>query len=101
MVFIFGLPVSGFPGMDEFAWLRGSAGAPLWVSGGSYGPEGGVAATAALILSTLVIWKSGLFAPSGEMVSAIKHGKREPAFVSVVPEDRARPEVQVDPEDQQ
>src|SRR5215510_7300638 len=59
MVFIFGLPVSGFPGMDEFAWLRGSAGAPLWVSGGSYGPEGGVAVKAAVSLSSLVIWKSG------------------------------------------
>jgi hypothetical protein len=86
MVFIFGLPVSGFTGLDEFAWLRGSSGAPLFVSGGSYGPEGGVAATLALILSTLAIWKSGLFTPSDEMLAAIKHGKREPAFVSVVPE---------------
>jgi len=99
MVFIFGLPVSGFTALDEFAWLRGSAGTPLWASGGSYGPEGGLAATAALMLSTLVIWKSGLFTPSEEMLSAIKHGKHEPAFVSVVPEDRARAEVQVDPED--
>lgn len=94
MVFIFGLPVSGFTALDEFAWLRGSAGAPLWVSGGSYGPEGGLAATVALILSTLVIWKSGLFTPSEEMLSVTKHGKREPALVSVVPENQQAPRVQ-------
>ena len=87
MVFIFGLPVSGLTTLDELAWLRGSIGAPAWISGGSYGPEGGAAATAALILSTLVIWKSGLFKPSDEMLVAIQHGKREPALISVVPEE--------------
>ncbi len=86
MVFIFGLPVSGFTTLDQLAWLRGSTGAPAWISGGNYGPEGGVVATVALILSTLAIWKSGLFTPSDQMLAAIQHGKREPAFISVVPE---------------
>ena len=85
MVFIFGLPVSGFTSLDQLAWLRSNVGEPLWVSGGSYGPEAGAAATVALILSTLAIWRSGLFTASEEMLIAIKHGKREPAFVSVIP----------------
>jgi membrane protease YdiL (CAAX protease family) len=84
MVFIFGLPVSGFTTLDQLAWLRGSIGAPAWISGGSYGPEAGVAVTAALVLSTIVIWKSGLFTPSDEMLAAIQHGRREPAFISIV-----------------
>lgn len=86
MVLVFGLPVSGFTTLDQLAWLRGSIGAPAWISGGSYGPEAGVVATVALILSTLAIWKSGLFTPSEEMLAAIQHGKREPAFISIAPE---------------
>lgn len=84
MVFVFGLPVSGFTTLDQLAWLRGSIGGPAWISGGSYGPEGGVAVTAALVLSTIAIWKSGLFTASDEMLAAIQHGKREPAFISIV-----------------
>jgi membrane protease YdiL (CAAX protease family) len=85
MVFIFGLPVSGFTTLGQIAWLRGTVGEPVWVSGGNYGPEAGLAATVGLVLSTLAIYKSGLFATSAEMLLAIKHGKREPAFVSITP----------------
>ena len=85
MVFIFGLPVSGFTTLSQLAWLRPRIGGPMWISGGSYGPEAGVAATVALILSTLTIWKSGLFTASKEMLVAIKHGKREPALIRVTP----------------
>lgn len=88
MVFVFGLPVSGFTTFDQLSWLRGSVGAPAWISGGSYGPEGGVAVTVALLLSTIAIGKSGLFTPSDEMLAAIRHGKREPAFISIAPELR-------------
>jgi membrane protease YdiL (CAAX protease family) len=85
MVFVFGLPVSGLTTLGGLAWLRGVAGEPSWVSGGSYGPEAGVAATFGLILSTVVIWKSGLFTSSEEMLIAISHGKRLPVFVGVTP----------------
>ena len=85
MVFIFGLPVSGFITLGQLAWLRPRIGGPMWISGGSYGPEAGAVATVALILSTMVIWKSGLFTPSDEMLVAIRHGKREPTVVSIVP----------------
>jgi len=76
MVFIFGLPVSGLTSFTDFAWLSGRSNAPTWLSGGDYGPEGGVAATAALILSTLVIWRPKLFRPSTEIIAAMRHGSR-------------------------
>jgi len=79
LTFIFGLPVSGIVTFDQITWLDGEMGNPAWLSGGSFGPEGGVAATVALILSTLVVWKSGLFKPSQEMLEITKHGKRERA----------------------
>jgi CAAX protease family protein len=82
MVWVFGLPVSGFTTLDQLAWLRGGIGPPAWISGGSYGPEGGAAVTIALLLSTVAIWKSGLFTPSDEMLAAVQHGKRDPAFIS-------------------
>jgi len=85
MVFIFGLPVSGITMFHQLAWLHGTSGEPGWVTGGSYGPEGGIAATFALILCTLALWKSGIFTASGEMLSSVNHGKREPAFVSITP----------------
>jgi hypothetical protein len=85
MVFVFGLPVSGFTTLDQLAWLRGTTGEPMWLSGGSYGPEAGLAATAGLVLSTLAIYKGGLFSASDEMITAIRHGKQEPAFVRVTP----------------
>ena len=98
MAFIFGLPVSGFTALDQLAWLQGHTGSPTWVSGGSYGPEGGVAATMALILSMLAVWKSGLFTASDEMISALKHGKREPAFVSITSVQQAPVEPGPDPQ---
>jgi hypothetical protein len=45
-----------------------------------------VAVTAALVLSTIAIWKSGLFTPSDGMLAAIQHGKGDPAFISIDPE---------------
>lgn len=90
MAFVFGLPVSGITTLSNFSWLRGHPGVP-WISGGSYGPEAGAGATVALILSTLVIWKSGWFRASDEMLIAIKHGKREPAIPSVTPEPEPSP----------
>lgn len=73
MVFVFGLPVSGISLFNQLAWLRGHNQPPEWVSGGGYGPEGGAAATLVLILSTLLIWKSGLFKTSEEMLLAARH----------------------------
>jgi uncharacterized protein len=83
LTFIFGLPVSGILTFDQITWLDGVMGNPAWLSGGSFGPEGGAAATVALIVSTLVVWKSGLFRPSQEMLIVTKHGKKEPERLSI------------------
>ena len=77
MSFIFGLPVSGISDFVPLAWLIGQPGAPTWLSGGNYGPEGGAAATIGLLLSTLVIWKCGLWTASTEMLAALRHGSRD------------------------
>jgi hypothetical protein len=88
MAYLFGLPVSGMSIFNQYALLRGSSLPPKLVSGGAYGPEGGAAATLALILSTLVLWKSGIFRPSEEMLAGIQHGKREPRFISISPDNQ-------------
>jgi hypothetical protein len=90
MVFVFGLPVSGISIFSQLAWLRGHSGPPEWISGGEYGPEGGAAATLVLILSTLVIWKSGLFKPSEEMLAAIQHGRPEPRLINNAPNSQGK-----------
>ncbi len=82
IAFFFGLPVSGFNDFERLALLDCDPAPPLWLSGGEYGPEGGAATTLALLLSTLLLWKTGFFKPSAEMLDAIKHG----------PSDRARGE---------
>jgi len=84
MVYMFGLPVSGISTFDTLGLLAGQDKTPVLISGGDYGPEGGVAATVILILSTLLIWKSGWFTVSDDMAQAIKHGKPEPRYISIM-----------------
>ena len=76
-VFVFGLPVSGITMYNEMALMAGRCGPPVWLSGGDYGPEGGAAATLALILSTVVIIKWRAFRASEEMMIATRHGGLE------------------------
>lgn len=89
MIFVFGLPVSGFLTFNQFAWLRGTSQSPEWVSGGAYGPEGGAAATLVLIFSTLVILKSRLSKSSEEMLAATRHGKPDTSLISISPDKQA------------
>lgn len=53
----FGIPVSGLK-LIRYPIFIAANEAPLWLSGGSYGCEGGVAATIILVIATLVIWKA-------------------------------------------
>lgn len=78
MVFVFGLPVSGITLYNEMALVSGQSGPPIWLSGGDYGPEGGAAATLALIICTIVIIKSRVFRASEEMLIATRHGSLYP-----------------------
>jgi membrane protease YdiL (CAAX protease family) len=88
MVFVFGLPVSGITAYEQMTWLRAEAGSPEWLTGGGYGPEGGVAATVALILSTFIIWKTNLFRVSEQMQVITAHGslKREDVIPAALAE---------------
>src|SRR5258705_1145953 len=63
---LFGLPVSGIL-MVGHPLLQGNDLGPAWLTGGSYGIEGGVAATVALVLSTLFIWRTRLVSATPEL----------------------------------
>lgn len=66
---VFGLSVSGLQGMASSPLLESTQTGPTWLTGGPYGPEGGVLATIVLIVGTLVIWRIRWLAPSTEMMS--------------------------------
>lgn len=60
MGMVFGIPVSGIR-FGTHPLIVATSGSPLWATGGSYGCEGGAAATIVLIFATLVIWKAPIF----------------------------------------
>jgi uncharacterized protein len=51
-----GLPVSGLKQLTTSPLLQSIDQGPNWLTGGSYGIEGGITCTIALIVSTLIIW---------------------------------------------
>ncbi len=54
---VFGVPVSGLL-IPRQPLLLSMSGDPVWLTGGSYGCEGGAAATIVFLLGTLVIWRA-------------------------------------------
>ena len=64
---IFGLPVSGTR-LVPHPLMEGFDLGPAWLTGGDFGIEGGVAATFAILVSTVVIWRVRLVSPTEEMV---------------------------------
>jgi membrane protease YdiL (CAAX protease family) len=64
---ILGLPVSGITNLAAHPVFRASDRGPAWLTGGSYGPEGGVACTVALVLSTLFILRTRWVSATDEM----------------------------------
>jgi len=71
---LLGLPVSGIERISPAPLLKGINLGPDWLTGGSYGIEGGAACTLALLISTLIIWRLKLFAradvPAGNVSEA-------------------------------
>lgn len=86
MALLFGLPVSGLRIFPDLALTHGTPAAPLWVSGGDYGPEGGAAATFCLLVCSFVIWKARIFTVSEEMKGALRRGTTKAAPLSITPE---------------
>lgn len=74
---LFGLPVSGLF-IPQHPILVSTCEAPLWLTGGSYGPEGGAAATVVIILSIIVIGKARWLTVSPEMQTAWAERTRQP-----------------------
>ena len=66
---LIGLPVSGITEIAPAPLFRTELFGPSWLTGGSYGLEGGLACTLALIVSTLFIWRTRLVKASGEMLA--------------------------------
>jgi membrane protease YdiL (CAAX protease family) len=64
---LFGLPVSGITDLAPYPLLHGTDLGPAWLTGGSYGIEGGLACTITLIVSTLFIWRTRLVQGTDEM----------------------------------
>jgi len=64
---LFGLPVSGITRIATHPLLQGTDLGPAWLTGGSYGIEGGLACTITLVISTLFIWRTRLVSATEEM----------------------------------
>lgn len=64
---IFGLPISGLRIISHPILIGQDAG-PAWLTGGTYGIEGGVACSIALVVSTLFIWRTRLVSATPELL---------------------------------
>jgi hypothetical protein len=64
---LFGLPVSGITDLAPQPLLRGTDLGPAWLTGGSFGIEGGLACTITLIVSTIFIWRTRLVRATAEL----------------------------------
>lgn len=64
---IYGLPVSGITRLTEYSFLNTHDIGKTWLTGGSYGPEGGAIATVELIVGTIFLIKLPLLKISPEM----------------------------------
>jgi membrane protease YdiL (CAAX protease family) len=68
MAAVLGLPVSGITRLTPDPLLRAADSGPAWITGGTYGIEGGAACTLALLLSTIFIWRTRLVSAEPEML---------------------------------
>ncbi|HYJ45179.1 MAG TPA: CPBP family intramembrane glutamic endopeptidase, partial [Pyrinomonadaceae bacterium] len=68
MAAVLGLPVSGITRITPDPLMRASDLGPAWITGGTYGIEGGAACTLALLISTVFIWRTRLVSPDAEML---------------------------------
>ena len=87
----FGLPISGIQLVSN-PLLQGQDSGPKWLTGGSYGIEGGVACTIALTLFTVFLWKTRWLSATPElqqMTSEENPATSEPVLTIRPAEDQA------------
>lgn len=77
----FGLPVSGI-NIVSSPLLQGEELGPKWLTGGSYGIEGGVACTISLIMVTFFLWRTSLVSATPELLKMTS--EENPATVEPV-----------------
>jgi uncharacterized protein len=65
---IFGIEVSGITSFTTAPLLQEIDAGPIWLTGETYGIEGGIVCTIALIVSTLIIWVLPILRPTEEML---------------------------------
>jgi len=68
---LLGIPVSGIDRIAPAPLLHAMNAGPDWLTGGAYGIEGGAACTVALIISTIVVWRTKLVAKSDDYVPTL------------------------------
>jgi membrane protease YdiL (CAAX protease family) len=66
---VFGINVSGLEHLATAPVMKATDAGPTWLTGGSYGIEGGLACTFALIISTLLIYFLPFLKPTEEMLA--------------------------------
>jgi uncharacterized protein len=64
---LLGLPVSGITSLTAAPLLRATDAGPAWLTGGTYGLEGGLACTFTLVVATVFIWRTKLLKPAAEL----------------------------------
>ena len=80
---VFGLPVSGINDLAPHPLLHGTDLGPAWLTGGSYGIEGGLACTITLLASTLFIWRTRLVSATPEMQLLSSQENPLPVLISL------------------
>ncbi|MCS6816713.1 MAG: CPBP family intramembrane metalloprotease [Blastocatellia bacterium] len=71
---IYGLTVSGIEERIGTSLFRASQTGPAWLTGGSYGPEGGVLVTVVLIGASLWLWRTPRLRPHEETHEPLARG---------------------------
>ena len=79
---LFGLPVSGITDIAPHPLLHGTDLGPVWLTGGNFGIEGGLACTITLIVSTIFIWRTRLVSATPEMEMLTSQENPVPGRVS-------------------
>jgi len=67
---VYGLTVSGIEEPISAPLFRAVHGGPAWLTGGRYGPEGGVLATVVLMGASFWLWRTAWIRPAGEVPAA-------------------------------
>lgn len=85
---LFGLPVSGITRLAPNPLLQATDLGPAWLTGGSYGIEGGVACTITLVISTIFIWRTRLVSPQEDLklLTSQENPSQSAFVVPIVPQ---------------